>query len=855
MIGSFCQVGFGTKIVAILFLWTAVFERGSLRTTATFLSFDDTVKTYVQNATFGAVYSNFTVNATSQIMFMYSYTMGNKTTAVRVSMSSSNATEKFPVMFVARQQETILSWQIPLDIIESYSYYSVNRTLCPIDKTRRKDIDEHQLIYITVSSMSPASVGFNLTATVLNDFELSHETPRTFNVTAPRPVYYMYTFPTDVSSVLLKVSSASHTCMTVSVQTIKCPVFDLETNVEFSGRHQTMSTQAAMFLEKSDFETLGGFYVVFIVKPDNRDCERYVEPSVIVPPHLVSETVKTITVEIKGTLPSSQYYKAIFAAIGVLLLFYLISFIIGIVFAGCGLHKGLDDLTEEERASLRVHINPHFPRAQLASQSRNSERAKLLSQPQGGENNLLNPSPRSGNYGTMAQVSRGRELHDVMASQTDSSDSSSLSLDLDEDSIDFLNDAEEEKEVVRTKTALYVSDLARKKPKKLIKIYKLYHWNLLTIAIFYGLPVIQLVITYQRVLNASGNQDLCYYNFNCAHPLRPFLSSFNNVFSNIGYVMLGILFILIVYRRDVLHKQVVQRHGELEKQYGIPQHFGLFYAMGLALIMEGIMSACYHVCPNYTNFQFDTSFMYIIACLCMLKIYQSRHPDINAKAHVSYFTMALIIFFAVLGVVYGASFLWIIYALIHMLMTLIVTAQVYYMGRWSVDRYIFKRVFLVLISDCKRCSRPAYPNRFILLLVGNCINWAFALYGAISQPSDFASYLLAIFIGNLLLYCIFYIIMKRLSHERLSWLVIIVILTSALTWAGSLYFFFQHLTSWQKTPAGSRAGNQECILLEFYDHHDVWHFLSAISLFFSFMILLLLDDDLSQVRRDQIPVF
>ena len=37
---------------------------------------------------------------------------------------------------------------------------------------------------------------------------------------------------------------------------------------------------------------------------------------------------------------------------------------------------------------------------------------------------------------------------------------------------------------------------------------------------------------------------------------------------------------------------------------GIPQHFGLFYAMGLALIMEGIMSACYHVCPNYSNFQF-----------------------------------------------------------------------------------------------------------------------------------------------------------------------------------------------------------------------------------------------------------
>lgn len=47
----------------------------------------------------------------------------------------------------------------------------------------------------------------------------------------------------------------------------------------------------------------------------------------------------------------------------------------------------------------------------------------------------------------------------------------------------------------------------------------------------------------------------------------------------------------------------------------------------------------------------DTSFMYIIACLCMLKIYQTRHPDISAKAHTSYLLMACVIFIAVIGVV------------------------------------------------------------------------------------------------------------------------------------------------------------------------------------------------------------
>lgn len=47
----------------------------------------------------------------------------------------------------------------------------------------------------------------------------------------------------------------------------------------------------------------------------------------------------------------------------------------------------------------------------------------------------------------------------------------------------------------------------------------------------------------------------------------------------------------------------------------------------------------------------DTSFMYMIAGLCMLKLYQKRHPDINASAYSAYACLAIVIFFSVLGVV------------------------------------------------------------------------------------------------------------------------------------------------------------------------------------------------------------
>ena len=43
--------------------------------------------------------------------------------------------------------------------------------------------------------------------------------------------------------------------------------------------------------------------------------------------------------------------------------------------------------------------------------------------------------------------------------------------------------------------------------------------------------------------------------------------------------------------------------------------------------------------------------MYMIGWLGMLKIYQIRHPDINAHAHTAYFALATVVFFGVIGVV------------------------------------------------------------------------------------------------------------------------------------------------------------------------------------------------------------
>lgn len=127
---------------------------------------------------------------------------------------------------------------------------------------------------------------------------------------------------------------------------------------------------------------------------------------------------------------------------------------------------------------------------------------------------------------------------------------------LSETEYDTIAEADESREIIYGKSVIYLSDLAKKDPRILKKKSYSYLWHVLTVALFYGLPVVQLVITYQKVLNDTGNQDLCYYNFLCAHPYG-FFSDFNHLFSNIGYVLFGILFLCIVYKRETWHKDLV----------------------------------------------------------------------------------------------------------------------------------------------------------------------------------------------------------------------------------------------------------------------------------------------------------
>ncbi|KAM5276601.1 SID1 transmembrane family member 1 isoform 1-T2 [Hipposideros larvatus] len=789
-----------------------------------------------RGADFDRVYSGV-VSLRAENIYSFNYTsLPGQVNAVRVYVNSSSENLDYPVLVVVRQQKEVLSWQVPLLFQglfqRSYNYQEVSRTLCPSEATNETGPLE-RLIFVDIASMAPRGAQYKLLVTRIKHFQLQTNVAFHFTASPSQPQYFLYKFPEDVDSVIIKVvSEVAYPCSVVSVQNIMCPVYDLDHNVEFNGVYQSMTKKAAITLQKKDFPS-EQFFVVFVIKPEDYACggSFFIQEKGNQTWNL--QRTKNLKVTIVPSIKESIFVKSILLSFFSFFSFYL----------GCLLVVLVHYIRFQRKS-----INGSFG-------STDGSGNMVASHP------IAASTPEGSSYGAIDESSSspGRQVSPSEGGQPCQSDTDSS---VEESDFDTMPDIESDKNIIRTKMFLYLSDLSRKDRRIVSKKYKIYFWNITTIAVFYALPVIQLVITYQTVVNVTGNQDICYYNFLCAHPFGV-LSAFNNILSNLGHVLLGFLFLLIVLRRDILHRRALEAKDIFAMEYGIPKHFGLFYAMGIALMMEGVLSACYHVCPNYSNFQFDTSFMYMIAGLCMLKLYQTRHPDINASAYAAYASFAAVITLTVLGVVFGKNdvWFWVIFSVIHILASLALSTQIYYMGRFKIDVSdtdlgIFRRAAMVLYTDCiQQCSRPLYMDRMVLLIVGNLVNWSFALFGLIYRPRDFASYMLGIFICNLLLYLAFYIIMKLRSSEKVLPMPLFCIVATAVVWAAALYFFFQNLSSWEGTPAESREKNRECILLDFFDDHDIWHFLSATAMFFSFLVLLTLDDDLDVVRRDQIPVF
>ncbi|NXN36136.1 SIDT2 protein, partial [Rhinoptilus africanus] len=566
-----------------------------------------------KEASFDTTYADW-VDADLLNIYAFNHSVRrNWTEGVRVSVNVLSDHKDLPVLFVVRQKEAVVSFQVPLILRglyqRKYAYQEVSRTLCQPQTTAEV---ETQHFYVDVSTLS-LNASYQLRVTRVENFLLRTNERFGFNATAAQPQYFKYEFPEGVDSVIVKVTSAmAFPCSVISIQDILCPVYDLDNNVAFIGMYQTMTKKAAITVQKKDFPS-NSFYVVVVVKTEDEACggalpyyplSKHASPDEPVDQH---NRQKMLEVMVSPAITSEAYVSSVLFCLGIFLSFYILTLVIA-CWESCRQQKRKGLLAAMDSPSLDTGHARSIPdsflgRAPYDSYGYGSFGNGSSSSAEGvtdslgsaevsygyvGQEQFKRRTPSSPMRPLSIAMGRERSLENVAGRPRLDSLSS-----VEEDDYDTLADIDYDKNVIRTKVRRAPRPPPPRRPPPAGRGEPLHLPNIATIAVFYALPVIQLVITYQTVVNVTGNQDICYYNFLCAHPLGN-LSAFNNILSNLGYVLLGLLFLLIILQREINYNRALMRNDAHALECGIPKHFGLFYAMGTALMMEGLLSACYH---------------------------------------------------------------------------------------------------------------------------------------------------------------------------------------------------------------------------------------------------------------------
>jgi hypothetical protein len=149
------------------------------------------------------------------------------------------------------------------------------------------------------------------------------------------------------------------------------------------------------------------------------------------------------------------------------------------------------------------------------------------------------------------------------------------------------------------------------------------------------------------------------------------------------------------------------------------------------------------------------------------------------------------------------------------------------------------------------------------------INWSIAAYfvgDKLKNPKKTVSHAILVILGvNLFIYLLFFVFSKKCcnrqkngsgrSQNRIHFSGILFSLLAIVFAVIGFLCYRNRNANRNLSAAESRNLNDNCIFLDFYDFHDLWHFFSAAAIFMAFLGLLTVDDDLLDVPRNEINVY
>jgi len=404
---------------------------------------------------------------------------------------------------------------------------------------------------------------------------------------------------------------------------------------------------------------------------------------------------------------------------------------------------------------------------------------------------------------------------------------------------------------------------------------KVYLYLVPLLAIFYLIPSAQMVFMLEQVARETNQK--CYRNFGCSRPWGIF-EDVNHIISNLGYIVYGAAFILMVYLKSWMLPERNSPDQDHRGNFGLAQQHSIFYTMGFSMIMQGIFSCVFHVCPSNISLQFDTTMMYVMLILVFVKLYQFRHPDISAKSFPVMYTLAgaLVLEACSLYIlpIGGKVICYVAFCLFYLCVLIKTAFDVYYFGTTKGSLKTAVRTKAAILAESARNGvHCLYPKRFafaLVLVLINLVLMCFFLTRTLKAgPQGLSSPILIICGANVTAFLLHYIGYKVVEvvhsrereaeywHLRLGLVFcrcFCVIFALGLA-AVAMKFYLARHQSRNLTSAESRNLNEVCSVMDFFDNHDMWHFFSASALFLTFIFLLTIDDDTLSLDRGQIRVF
>ena len=367
---------------------------------------------------------------------------------------------------------------------------------------------------------------------------------------------------------------------------------------------------------------------------------------------------------------------------------------------------------------------------------------------------------------------------------------------------------------------------------------------------------IQFVFANWDTMIQEGDRDNCYYNDFC-YRVASHDIPFNLMISNLTYIVHGLIlvvWVLILETKVNLRCKSGRAAGEaaaVKDKYC----FSIGYAFSWGLVFEGLFSTLYHFCPSRFTFQFDSAFMFIIAGLIVLLLYNgieqnccpssgnAKHP-VGASNFFLFFIVPLFIF-NYFGALFNSD------------SGLNKVMQGFFFAFLIIWWFVmFFWAFRKL--DIPQKVRGDKCDAFLFLLGGLITPWGifmFYLFSDLAQVFLFAC--IACSVVAILAKAKLWKKLCRCEcgctcdcnnprNRKVILQGLFIIVTIFILFAAFAIFKALPTTNKTSSPENSRDQNEECGILGFFDWHDLWHFLSSFALLMGAFVVMFISSEAEQ---------